>query len=138
MRPDARMIEMTEDEQRVYLPHDASTEAALPDLPPTMPNGIARKISIVELGYCSDTHYSEKLQGKEMQHSALETALKNCGCNDSVLTYTLGFGGSTYTSNMKPLKTLGIDNTAANEHSTSTQSNLAKDCTALSHRNSLT
>ena len=49
-----------------------------------------------------------------MQHSALETGLKNCGYNVTVLTYILGFGGSTYTSNMKALKTLGIDGTAAN------------------------
>ena len=97
------MIEMTEDEQRLYLPHDASTEAALPNLPPTMPNGTARKISIVELGFCSNTRNLEKLQEKEMQHSAVEDALKNYGYNVTLLTYITGFGGSLYTSNMKAL-----------------------------------
>ena len=114
VRPNAMMIEMTEDEQRLYLHHDASTEAALPNLPPTMPDGTTRKISIAEMGYCSDTRYLEKLQEKEMQHSALEDALKNYGYNVTVLTYIMGFGGSLYTSNMKALKTLGIDGTAAN------------------------
>ena len=46
-----------------------------PDLPTILSNGKARKIYIVEGGYCNDTRYLEKLQQKELQRSALESAL---------------------------------------------------------------
>ena len=107
------MVEMTEAEQQMYLPHNADSGHALPSLSPIMPNGKARTVSIVEGGYCSDTRYLEKLAEKEAQHTALETALKSYGYDVEVLTYILGFGGSTYTSNEKTMKALGIDHSAA-------------------------
>ena len=54
-----------------------------------MPNGKARRIWIVEGGYCSDTRYEEKLEEKEAQHTALEVALKEYGCDVTVLPSSL-------------------------------------------------
>ena len=115
MRPDIMMVEMTDAERTKYLPHDADTGQALPSLPAEMPSGKTRKIHIVEVGYCSDTRYLRKLEEKEKQHSALESALKSYGYEVVVLTYILGFYGSTYTSNQETLKTLGIEHAAADK-----------------------
>ena len=133
MRPDVMVVELSETERRQYLPHTADTGHTLPDLPSTLPNGKARKIYIVEGGYCSDTWYLEKVQQKELQHSALESTLRSYGYDVTILTYILGFYGSTYTSNLKTLKTLGIEHAAANklsrkthEHSVTCAHNLNK------------
>lgn len=101
MRPDIMKVEMTEAEQHLYLHQKASSARTPSDLPAHMPGGRARKITIVEVGYCSDTRYLEKLQQKQEQHSALETALKTYGYEVTVLTYILGFYGSLYLSNKK-------------------------------------
>ena len=69
MRPDMMMVEMTDEETTRYLPHDANTGQALPSLSAKMPNGTARKIHILEVGYCNDVSYLKKLKEKEMQHS---------------------------------------------------------------------
>ena len=111
MRPDATMVEMTKAEQKVHLPHNADSGHALPSLSPIMPNGKVCKVRIVEN---PDTRYLEKLAGKGAQHTSFITALKSYGYNVEVLTYIPGFGGSTYTSNIKTMKALGIDRSAAN------------------------
>ena len=127
------VVELSETERRQYLPHTANTGHTLPDLPTTLPNGKARKFYIVEGGYCSDTRYLEKVRQKELQHSALESSLRSYGYDVTVLAYIFGFYGSTYTSNLKTLKTLGIEHAAANklsrkthEHSVTCAHNLNK------------
>ena len=76
MRPDMMIIEMTHTEQRTYLSHDTDTGSRLPNLQRTMPNGKfkARKVTIVEGGYCSDVSYLEKVKEKGQQHARLEEA----------------------------------------------------------------
>ena len=64
MRPDMMVVEMTDSEQHIYLPHDTDAGLRLPNLQPTMPSGKARKIITVEGGYCSDVSYLEKSQGE--------------------------------------------------------------------------
>ena len=109
------LIEMTDEERTKYLPHNSDTGQALASLTSHMPSGRARKIHIVEVGYCNDTRYLEKLQQKEEQHLALKAALENYGYEVKVLTYILGFYGSTYKSNQTTLRTLGIEQAAANK-----------------------
>ena len=41
-----------------------------------MPNGKARKVTIVEGGYCSNVSYLEKVKQKGQQHAKLEEALR--------------------------------------------------------------
>ena len=55
-----------------------------------MLDGNARRIKIVEGGYCSDTRYEEKLQEKGAQHKALEEALKDYGYNVTTLPTIIG------------------------------------------------
>ena len=52
-RPDMMVVELTDAEQQTYLPHGTNTESRLPNLQPIMPSGKARKVTIVEGGYCS-------------------------------------------------------------------------------------
>ena len=61
-----------------------------------MPNGNPRSIQIVEGGYCPDTKYEEKLQGKTAQHKALEEVLKDYGYNVTALPIIIGQSGSHY------------------------------------------
>ena len=120
MRPDIMIVEMTEAEQHLYLHHGANSRHTLSDLPANMPNGSPRKVSIVEVGYCSDTRYLEKIQQKEEQHSALETALRSYGYEVAILTYILGLYGSLYHSNKKTMKAIGIEHAAADRLSSKT------------------
>ena len=71
MRPDRMSVKTTEKEQQIYLPNDVSTDTGLPNLPCKMPDGRARKVTIVEGGYCRDTTYLTKLEEKSKQHAAL-------------------------------------------------------------------
>ena len=68
------VVEMTEREQWKYFPHKANTAQIMPNLPATLPNGQARKITVVEGGYCRDTSYLEKLEEKGQQHARLVEA----------------------------------------------------------------
>ena len=113
MRPDMMVVEMTEREQRSYLPHDASTGRALPHLSATMPNGRRRKITIVEGGYCRDTSYLEKLEEKGQQHAKLEDALRTFGYEVKSVTYICGCTGSLFRSNSASMRELGIESTDA-------------------------
>ena len=76
MRPNMMIVEMTAAEQQIYTPHDDTTGTAMPTLTACLQNGRARRIWVVEGGYCSDTRYEDKLKEKEGQHQALQTALK--------------------------------------------------------------
>ena len=80
-----------------------------------MPNGKARRIWIVEGGYCSDTRYEEKLEEKEAQHTALEVALKEYGYDVTVLPIILGVSGSIYKTTKHALGQLGIEHGPANK-----------------------
>ena len=93
MRPDVMVAELSKPERRQYLPHTADTGHTLPELSTILPNGKERKVYIVEGGYCNDTRYLEKLQQKELQHSALASAVRKYDYDVTVLTYILGFYG---------------------------------------------
>ena len=90
MSSDMMMVEMTDTEQLTYLPHDTDTGSRLPNLQCTMPNGKARKVTIVEGGYCSDVSYLEKVKEKGQQHARLEEALRLYGYDVTSLTYICG------------------------------------------------
>ena len=111
---------MSETERRQYLPHTADTIQTLPGLPTILPNGKARRVYIVDADYCNDTRYLHELQQKELQHSALESALRSYGYDVTVLRYILGFYKSAYTRNLKTLKTLGLEHAAADKLSRKT------------------
>ena len=96
MRPDMMIVEMTTAEQQQYLRHDDNSGSRMTPLTPMMPSGNPRSIKIVEGGYCSDTRYEEKLQGKGAQHKALEEACKDYGYNVSTLPIIIGQPGSQY------------------------------------------
>ena len=63
-----------------------------------MPNGKARKVTIVEGGYCSDVSYLVKVKGKGQQPARLEQALRLYGYDVTSLTYICGCTGSQYHS----------------------------------------
>ena len=112
MRPDLMIVEMTASEQHMYLQHDDTTGARLRSLTPYMPDGKARRIWIVEGGYCSDTRYEEKLKEKEAQHQALQQALEDYGYKVAVLPVILGFSGSHFHTTTHAFKQLGIEHSA--------------------------
>ena len=76
MRPDMMIVEMTDTEQHTYLPHNIDTGYRLPNLQRTMPNGKARKVTIVEGGYCNNVSYMEKVKEKGQQHARLEESIE--------------------------------------------------------------
>ena len=113
MRPDMMIVELTDTEQHTYLPHDTDTGSRLPNLQPTMPSGKARKVTIVEGGYCSDVSYLEKVKEKGQQHAKLEEALRLYGYDVISLTYVCGCTGSQYHSSNDTIRMLGIEHSAA-------------------------
>ena len=127
------IVEMTDTEQHTYLPHDTDTGSRLPNLQRTMPNGKARKVTIVEGGYCSDVSYLEKVKEKGQQHAKLEEALRLYGYDVISLTYTCGCTGSQYHSSNDTIRMLGIEHLVAkklrdkiHEHSITCADNLMK------------
>ena len=115
MRPDLMLVELTEAEQTLYLPHNANN-TRLPTVPAKLPNGKGRQITIVEGGYCSDLSYMEKLREKQQQHAALEGALRTYGHEVVSLTYISGCTGSRYHSSNNTLRHLKIGHAAAHNH----------------------
>ena len=65
VRPDMMIVEMMIQSNT----HTLDTGSRLPNLQRTMPNGKARKVTIVEGGYCSDVSYLEKVKEKGQQHA---------------------------------------------------------------------
>ena len=113
MRPDMMVVELTDTEQHTYLPHDTDTGSRLPNLQPTMPSGKARKVTIVEGGYCSDVSYLEKVKEKGQQHAKLEEALRLYGYDVTSLRYICGCTGSQYPSSNDTIRMLGIEHSVA-------------------------
>ena len=107
------IVEMTDTEQRTYLSHDTDTGSRLPNLQRTMPNGKARKVTIVEGGYCSDVSCLEKVKEKKQQHAKLEEALRLYGYDVTSLTYICGCIGSQYHSSNDTIRMLGIEHLVA-------------------------
>ena len=113
MRPDMMVVEMTDSEQHMYLPHDTDTGSRLPNLQPNMPSSKSRKIMIVEGGYCSDVSYLEMAKEKTQQHAKLEEALRLYGYDVTSLSYICGSTGSQYHSSNNTIRMLGIEHSGA-------------------------
>ena len=111
MRPDMMIFELTDTKQHTYLPHDTDTGSRLPNLQPTMPSGKARKVTIVEGGYCNDVSYLEKV--KEKQHAKLEEALRLYGYDVTSSSYICGCTGSQYHGSNDTIRMLGIEHSVA-------------------------
>ena len=107
------IVEMTDTEQRTYLPLDTDTGSRLPNLQRTMPNNKARKVMIVEGGYCSDVSYLEKVKEKEQQHAKLEEALRLYGYDVTCLTYFCSCTGSQYHSTNDTIRMPGTEHSVA-------------------------
>ena len=73
----------------------------------TTTNGRARKVWIVEVGYCSDTRYLDKLSEKTPQHRQLQSLLME-GFNVTCLPIILGNFGAIYSTTESSLLQLGI------------------------------
>ena len=95
------IVEMTAEEQL----QKQHTEP----LPPILPNGSARKVWLVEGGYCADTKYEEKLAEKQQQHQRLQSMLQMYGYTVILLPIILGFSGTIYNSTVECMQKLGID-----------------------------
>ena len=78
-----------------------------------MPSGKARKIMIVEGGYCSDVSYLEKAKEKGQQHNKLEEALRLYGYDVTSLSYICGSTGAQYHSSNDTIRMLGIEHSVA-------------------------
>ena len=100
------VLEMTE-AAGVLRRHNASTAHTPSDLPAAVLSSRACKTTAVKVGYRIDTQYLGKLQQKQGQHSALETALKTYGYEVTLLSCTLGFYRSLYPNNKKSVKAVG-------------------------------
>ena len=94
LRPDILLVKRE--------PRKRSRGASRANLPGT------QTIWIIEVGYCSDTRYREKLQQKMEQHTVLKTILLSKGHTVRYLPIILGNAGCTYKSGEQALLDLGI------------------------------
>ena len=79
----------------------------------TPANGRARRVWIVEVGYCSDTRYLDKLLEKTRQHRQLQSLLMDKVFKVRCLPITLGNSGAIYRITESSLLQLGISHKAA-------------------------
>ena len=110
MRSDIMTVEITPAEYQQQRLH-----SGMHQLSSIMPTGCARKVWIVEGGYCSDTRYVDKLHEKQQQHQRLEASLRAYGYDVSVLPIMLGFYGTIPNSAVEAVHTLGIERKRANK-----------------------
>ena len=94
MQPDIMIVEMD------VMERDQHTEP----LPPHMPDGNARKVWLVEGGYCADTKYEKKKQHKTLHHM-----LQSYGYDVIMLPIILGFSGTIYKSTLECMHKLGVE-----------------------------
>jgi hypothetical protein len=66
-------------------------------------------ITVIEIGYCSDTNHHIKIRAKEQQHAELITALRGNGHTVTSHTITLGTTGTILTSLKTTLTDLQVD-----------------------------
>ena len=69
-------------------------------------------IQLIEVGYCSDTRWQDKLQEKQTQHTELckelRQALEQAGFVVEEHIIVLGTAGTVYKHDLKALKALGL------------------------------
>ena len=70
--------------------------------------GMAHRVWIIEVGYCSDTRYEDKLRQKREQHRLLEDLLTRRGFKVIYLPIILGNAGAIYKTTESALLQLGI------------------------------
>ena len=87
LRPDCMVMEFPRDRP----PNKRTREGAF-KAPPLL-NGKPRKVWIIELGYCSDTRYLEKLAEKQQQHEQLCKLLTIEGYDVQLLPVILSSAG---------------------------------------------
>ena len=76
-----------------------------------MPIDGPRKVTLLEVGYCSDTRYKEKLAEKLQQHQTLKQLLVANRHKVRVAPIILGSMGSVFKSNEREIMTLGASRT---------------------------
>ena len=92
MRPDIMIVEMDAMEQHTEpLPQHA------------------RKLWLVEVGYCANTKYEEKLAEKRQQHKTLHRMMQSSGYDVIMPPITQGFSGTIYMSTLECMHKLRID-----------------------------
>ena len=79
----------------------------------TTANGRARRVWIVEVGYCSDTRHLDKLQEKTRQHRQLQSLLMDKGFKVTCLPIILGNSDAIYSTTESSLLQHGISHKAA-------------------------
>ena len=79
----------------------------------TTASGRARRVWIVEVGYCSDTRYLDKLQEKTLQRRQLQSLLMDKGFKVTCLPIIPGNSGANYSTTESSLLQLGISHKAA-------------------------
>jgi hypothetical protein len=71
--------------------------------------GTKYRITVIEVGYCSDTNHHIKIRAKEQQHTELIKALRTDGHTVTSHTITLGTTGTIHASLKTTLTDLKVD-----------------------------
>ena len=103
-------------------------------------NGRPRRVWIVEVGYCSDTRYLDKLQENTQQHRQLQGLLMDKGFKVTCLPIILGNSGANYSTTESSLSQLGISHGTVqtltlklSDHAAWYLHKLIKTCRQLEH-----
>ena len=110
LRPDIMVVEMTSTEQRKYANNTRGRTHKR--LAPLVGNK-ARKVWLIEGGYCSDTRYEGKMAEKTQQHQQVVHLLTMCGYDVHLRPMPLGYSGTLYKTNLTTLTDIGISRTQA-------------------------
>ncbi len=67
-------------------------------------------VQVLEVGYCNDTRWTEKLEEKQQQHAELKRLLRIAGwqVDDQEYIVLLGTAGTVYRQSLRTLQALGM------------------------------
>ena len=72
------------------------------------------EVQIIEVGYCADTRYKEKMQAKLSQHAQLVQYLRDAGWRvQDPYIFLFGVAGTIYKKDLTQLQTLGVSSSNA-------------------------
>ncbi len=96
-------------ELRPDIPRVKGLSASATNFPNSKDQRAAYEVQIIEVGYCADTRYKEKMQAKRLQHADLVKYLRDAGWKvQDPYIFLFGVAGTTYKNDLTQLQASGV------------------------------
>ena len=108
LRPDIMMVDISNSQADALLNSTNSVKRSRSGKETVMLRQQKFNVKIIEIGYCSDTRYHDKIKEKQAQHARLCTILRREGHSVEFLPIILGTYGSIFNTLNKALDAVKV------------------------------